>query len=65
MLFSNYLVMPVDAGSEEFWGGKMIAAKSLEEWAIECWNWSITIPVDIPKDPATKLAEENSVFELH
>jgi hypothetical protein len=57
VLFHNYFVLPLEATSMDFFAGNMIAGKPLEEWAKEYWQWWITVPETIPKDPTTNLDE--------
>jgi hypothetical protein len=39
----------------DFFAGNLIAGKPLEEWAKEYWQWVVTTPETIPKDPQTNL----------
>jgi hypothetical protein len=55
ILFHNYLVMPAEAGSSDFYAGNVVVNKTLEEWAKEYWQWWITLPETIPKDPDNNL----------
>lgn len=41
----------------DFFAGNIIADKPLEEWAKEYWQWWVTVPETIPKDPTTNLDE--------
>jgi hypothetical protein len=55
VLFHNYFVLSLDASSMDFFAGNIIAGKPLEEWAKEYWQWWMTVPETIPKDPETNL----------
>lgn len=55
ILFHNYFVLYSEASSTEFFAGNIIAGKPLEEWAKEYWQWWMTVPETIPKDPVTNL----------
>jgi hypothetical protein len=55
VLFHNYFVLPSEASSIDFFAGNTIANKPLEEWAKEYWQWWMTVPETIPKDPETNL----------
>jgi hypothetical protein len=55
ILLHNYFVLSSEAGSMDFFAGNIIAGKPLEEWAKEYWQWWITTPETIPKDPETNL----------
>lgn len=57
VLFHNYFVLSAEAGRMDFFHGNIIADQPLEEWAKEYWQWWMTIPENIPKDPITNLDE--------
>ncbi len=57
VLFHNYFVLSSEAGGTDFFAGNTIAGKPLEEWAKEYWQWWMTVPETIPKDPTTNLDE--------
>jgi hypothetical protein len=55
ILFHSYFVISSYATNTDFFAGNMIAGKSLEEWAKDYWQWWMTVPETIPKDPTTNL----------
>jgi hypothetical protein len=55
ILFHNYFALSAEAGGLDFYAGNIIAGKPLEEWAKEYWQWLMTTPESIPKDPNTNL----------
>jgi hypothetical protein len=53
--FNSYFVVSSEASSFDLFAGNMIGGKTLEEWAKEYWQWWMTVPETIPKDPTTNL----------
>jgi hypothetical protein len=54
-LLHTYFISSAEAGSMDFFAGNLIAGKPLEEWAKEYWQWVVTTPETVPKDPQTNL----------
>jgi hypothetical protein len=59
ILFYNFITMSAQASSIDFFGGREVYGKPLEEYAKEYWQWWISLPPwgteGIPKDPNTNL----------
>ena len=55
ILFHNYFMLSSEAGSLDFYAGNKVANRPFEEWAKEYWQWWMTVPETIPKDPNTNL----------
>ncbi|HZD34942.1 MAG TPA: hypothetical protein VE130_07030 [Nitrososphaeraceae archaeon] len=51
LMSQNHFLKPVLGGSTDFFAGRTINNKSLEMLAQEFWNWTMSVPADIPIDP--------------